>query len=143
MKLLGVDYGTRRLGLALTDPAGTLAFPYKIIYVQDREQVLAEILAIIEQEGIEALVVGVPLGPEGPAASRAEEPLVARQARNFGERLGRRSGLPVQFVDERLSSYEAEDRLREAGLHGKALRQALDKHAAAVILETYLQGRQT
>ncbi len=158
MKLLGIDYGTKRVGLAVTDPDGRLAFALKTLYTTTRDKLFAEILEVIATQGVQAVVLGLPSGlprelasgrPDAPAdstsdsgVSGAEAPdpadaLIARQIRNFATRLGRRTSLPIFFMDETLSSWQAEEDLRRAGLKGEKLRAVLDQQAAARILESF------
>ena len=99
-----------------------------------RDALFAELLEIISGEGVEAVVVGLPVGLEG------QDTLTTRQARNFAESLGRRIDLPIHLVDERLSSCAAEEELKEAGLWGKKRKAVLDSQAAVLILRTWLDG---
>lgn len=134
MKLLCIDYGTKRVGLALSDPDEKLAFPFKTLYKTTRDKLFAELATIIEEESIQGIILGL---PDGPTAADGKEALIVRQVKNFAESLERRFPLPVRLVDERWSSYEAEHLLQESGLKGKKLKEALDRHAAVRILETY------
>ena len=112
MKWLGIDYGTKRTGLAASDPEGRMAFPRCTLVMTTREAFFAKLLALMEQEGVEGVVVGMPLHTDGTPQ------LMTRQAMNFVERLKRRTELPVYWMEEVLSSYEAEDDLRAAGRTG-------------------------
>lgn len=131
MKYLALDYGTKKIGLAVGGPGG-LAFPREVVAVTTREKTLARLAGMAEAEGVGALVVGLPLALDG------SETLTTRQAKNFGNKLAARTGLAVFFVDERLSTAEADERLKQAGLGGHARKKARDAQAAAVILETFL-----
>lgn len=135
MKCLAIDYGEKRVGLALSDPGCRLAFPHKTIYKTTRDKLFAAVLDTAEEHGIEAFVLGL---PEGPTAADGQPALIVRQVRNFAARLRRRSQLPIFLVDEYYTSREAEERLREAGLHGRRLKDVLDQHAAARILEAFI-----
>ena len=110
-----------------------MAFPLAVIERSTREALFTELLAVMEREGVEVVVVGLPVEPGGG------EGLTARQARNFAASLGRRVAVPIVFADESHSSTLAEAQLREAGLRGPRLKKALDAQAAAVILEGHLQ----
>lgn len=132
MRLLGVDFGLKRVGLAVTDDEGRMAFPLKTLVRTTRDAMFEEILSIIEAERIGTVVVGLPLDLDG------SETLTTRQAINFGRSLERRTEAPVVFADERLTSIEAEGLLHEAGISGKKLKKALDSQAAVLILESYL-----
>ncbi|MGE4504185.1 MAG: Holliday junction resolvase RuvX [Desulfovibrionaceae bacterium] len=132
MKILGIDFGIKRVGLALTDPGGVLAYPLPAIERTTRDALFADLTALVEREGVERVVVGLPLGLDG------QDTETTRQARNFAASLARRVEAPVELADERFSSLEAEGRLREAGGRGRKVKQKLDSQAAVIILETWL-----
>lgn len=132
MKYLGIDYGQKRTGIALTDAGGRMAFPFRVLAMRGKDIFFAELLALAREEGAEAFVVGLPLRSDGTDSE------TTRQARNMAARLKRRTDLPVYFMPETLSSFEAEDRLRRAGKSGASLRDKLDAAAAAAILESFL-----
>ncbi len=135
MKHLGIDFGLKRVGLAVSDPSGGMSFPLGTLERTTRERLFAELLEVIEREGVERIVIGLPVTPDG------EDSLTARQARNFAASLGRRTEVPIVFADESYSSAAAEAQLREAGLCGAKLKRALDAQAAALILTDYLGRR--
>lgn len=137
LKYLAIDFGTRRIGLAVSDPEARLAFPLKTVYKTTRDKLFAEILAALEEYGVQGVVLGL---PHGPVAADGQEALIVRQVMNFATRLKRRIQLPIHLVDEEFTSKEAEERLRQAGLHGKKLKEVLDQQAAARILEAFIQG---
>ncbi len=131
-KVLAVDYGTRRVGLALSDSARRIALPYRTLAAGPR--LIEEIAAIVEEEGVVAVVVGLPIGLSGQETPRT------REVRAFAEKLRARLGLPVHLVDERLTSLEAERRLREAGRKPSREKHRVDQVAAMLILEQFLAG---
>ncbi|WP_461210343.1 Holliday junction resolvase RuvX [Desulfocurvus sp. DL9XJH121] len=134
MRILGIDFGLKRVGLALTDGLGTMAFPHATLTRTTRDALFEEILRVIEAEGVEEIVVGLPLLLDGG------DSLTTRQARNFAASLARRTDRPVVLVDERLSSEAAEQDLLQAGMGRRAKRkEVLDQQAAVRILETRLQ----
>ena len=132
MKYLAIDFGLKRLGLAISDARGTMALPYTTLHKTDNQTMFEELLAVLDRERIETVIVGIPYGLEG------QQTLSTRQALNFVDRLKRRSDLPVATVDETLSSAVAQQRLAEARIPGKKHKPVLDQVAAQVILETYL-----
>mgnify|MGYP006292749827 CR=1 FL=1 len=132
MKCLGIDFGLKRVGLAISDAVGVMALPLATLERTDNQTLFAELLAVLDRERVQTVVVGIPYGLNG------EETLSTRQALNFVDRLKRRSDLPVITVDETLSSAIAEQRLADAGIPGKKRKPVLDQVAAQVILETYL-----
>ena len=133
MKYLGVDFGLKRVGLAVTDPAGTMAFPLATLERGGRDALFQALVDVVAWEGIEAVVVGYPAPSPGQ-----EDSLTARQAVNFARSVARRVAVPVVLMDETLSSHAAEADLREAGLKRSRQRQALDQQAAVRILQSYL-----
>jgi len=132
MRILGIDFGLKRVGLALSDPDGRLAFPLATITRTSRDALFAELVEIALREGVEAVVVGWPAPAEG------RDSLTARQAVNFAASLTRRVSVPVCLMDETLSSEEALDDLRLAGVKAARLRALLDQQAAVRILQSYL-----
>ncbi|KAB1442103.1 Holliday junction resolvase RuvX [Pseudodesulfovibrio senegalensis] len=134
MRALGIDFGIKRVGLAVCDPTETLCSPLVTIQRTSRQALFDEILEIIHNEKIEAVVVGLPLSLDG------EDTLTTRQARNFAESLTRRTEIPVHLWDERLTSAQAEEELDMAGVYGKKRKQALDSQAATIILRSWLES---
>jgi len=132
--LLGFDYGTRRIGVAVGQTLTGSASPLQAVSVRENRPDWAAITRLVEQWRPTAFVVGLPLQRDG------SEHAVSRAARRFGDRLRGRYNRPVYLVDERLSSAEAETRLPAAGRDRRAS-GALDCLAAQIILETWLQER--
>jgi putative Holliday junction resolvase len=129
--LLGFDFGEKRLGVAVGETETRLAHPIAAIAEEATEARFAAIERLVSEWHPAGFVVGLPRHPDGG------EHEIARLAGKFARRLNARFGLPVAFVDETLTSAEAQRRLREAG--GRATRAGdLDAHAATVILQSYL-----
>lgn len=134
MKLLGIDYGQKRVGLAMS--GGSLAFPYRTLARTTREKLFAELLDICAKENVTDIVLGLPLLTDG------QDSLTTRQVRNFRDSLARRTALPIHLVNEVLTSSEARNRLREAGVSTRKSDGLLDQMAAVCILETFLRERE-
>jgi putative Holliday junction resolvase len=132
MKYLAVDYGQKRTGIAVSDKEGRMAFPRRTLVKRTRERFFAELFACLAEEAPDAIVVGLPLSMDG------SESLSTRQARRFVERLKRRTDMPLFWMDETLSSHEAEQDLRAAGVSGARGRDIVDQQAACRILESFL-----
>ena len=132
MKYLALDYGTIRVGVAVSDPDGMMAFPRRTLKREVREAFFAELLALIDEERPDAIVLGYPLHTDG------SECLTTRQVRNFAASLKRRMNLPIYYMNEVLSSADAESRLAAAGLNARAIKDVVDQEAAALILESFL-----
>lgn len=135
MRALGIDFGERRIGLAISDPEGNYALPSATLARTSDAAAIAQIVALVAREGIAWIVVGEPRGPEGRPGAAAE------RARRFAAKLARRTGLPVETADETLTSREADARLREAGLSVRERRGRRDALAAQLLLEEALARR--
>ena len=140
MRTLAIDLGSRRVGLALSDEGGALATPYDVISVRSPEQTATLVLEVVEREGAQRLVVGLPLNMDGTAGP------AARSAAAWGKALAVRARRPIVFVDERLSSFDAEQQLVERKRAGEKLtrkrkKEQLDALAAAAFLQAFLDGR--
>jgi putative Holliday junction resolvase len=109
-----------------------MAFPRDALTRTTRDSLFGALVEIIRAEGVETVVVGLPLTLDG------EDSLTTRQARNFAESLARRVDIPVRLMDERLSSAAAEAQLKEAGLCSRKRKTRLDSQAAVQILETWI-----
>ncbi len=137
MRILGLDYGTKTVGVALSDERGVIAEPLLTI-TRERPTKLrktyAQIEAIITEKEVEKIVIGLPMLLNGDEGERAEA------TRTFASDLARRTGLPVLFVDERLTTTEAMRILADTGVAGSGRKQYVDKMAAAIILQNYLDG---
>jgi putative holliday junction resolvase len=129
MKVLAVDLGTKRTGFAISDPKGTMALALPTLL----DVTAVDVAALAEEQGAEEVVVGLPLnmdGTSGPSAKRALE---------FIDELKLHVTVPVVPWDERLSTQEGQERLRQAGLDRKDRARRADVAAAIVILESYLR----
>lgn len=130
-KLIGIDHGERRIGLAVGDDETGMAFPRPAIRAGRRA--IEDIQALATEEGTTRIVVGLPLNMDGSEGAQAAA------ARSFGARLGA-LGLDVAFSDERLTSWDASERITRSGIRQSAP-DAIDSAAAALILEQYLADR--
>jgi putative holliday junction resolvase len=123
MRMLALDHGSARCGVAVSDPSGTLATPLGAVERPDTKRGLAALVRLVEEHRVERVVVGLPLTLGGDMGQQAE------QARAFAERLERRVSIPLELHDERLTTRLAE----RTGGEGDA-----DSRAAAHLLESYL-----
>ena len=115
MRTLSVDFGARRVGLALSDEGGTIATPYDVLKVTSPAQAADLVNAVIRKEGVQRIVVGLPLNMDGTLGPQA------RITVEWASTLSGRSKLPLVFVDERLSSFDAEQRLVERKRGGERI----------------------
>jgi putative Holliday junction resolvase len=135
-RVLGVDLGSRRIGVAVSDATGTLASPLTVIErTGDRDADYRALAEIARDEAAERMIVGLPLslsGDVGPAAEAAIKEVEAMAAV---------VGLPVETYDERFTTVEADRSMRESNVPARARRRDIDKVAAAVMLQSWLEGR--
>lgn len=131
---LGIDFGERRIGVALSDPERRVAVPWGVVERRSDRQAIGELAALARAEGVALLVAGEPRGLDGAAGE------AARRARRFAERLARAARLPLVVVDEALTSAEAARRLSAAGVEGRAQGGRVDAVAAQIVLEEGLAG---
>ncbi len=136
MRVLGIDLGSTRIGLALSDPSGTVASPHSVLHRGGgRAADHAAVRRVVTEHEVDAVVVGLPLsldGSVGPAAQRALDEV---------EELRAALPVPVDTYDERLTTVTAEASLREAGMRADQRREVVDKVAAAVLLQSWLDRR--
>ena len=131
IRILGIDIGTKRIGLAISDPLGITAQGLDTLMVEDKEPIKA-LKEIIKQHNVKEVVVGLPLNMNGSEGKQA------RESAAFAERLKNEINLPVKLWDERLSSAEVERTMLEADISRKKRKHARDKLSAQVILQSYL-----
>lgn len=139
-RILAVDWGERRIGVAISDPTGLIATGLETLEVRGREDALEQLAGLVSDHEVERVVVGLPLLLSGEAGE------AARAATDFAERLRERTGLPVDTYDERLTSALSQRRIHESGRAGgrsgrkgaAGRRGRVDRGAAIALLESYL-----
>jgi putative Holliday junction resolvase len=131
-RYLGVDYGTKRVGLAISDGLGLTARPLEVV---PRNVVVERVGELHEEYTIKMVIVGLPTGLSG------EEGVSAVGARALGKEVLAATGIPVEYLDERFTSKLAEDVLIQSGMKRRLRRETVDKVAAAIILQDYLDVR--
>ncbi|MDD3089327.1 MAG: Holliday junction resolvase RuvX [Candidatus Omnitrophica bacterium] len=135
MRLMGLDLGEKRIGLAISDTRGLIAQSRPPVDGCDRKKAAREIAAMVSSENVGEVVVGLPLnmdGSEGPSALKA---------RKFGDMLAELTGVPVTLWDERLTTKEAEKIMLMADVSRSKRKKAIDGLAAVLILQSYLDSR--
>ena len=133
MKCLGMDLGTKTLGLAISDKIGIIANPYKTLKYDNLDTLITEVLEIIETEHIETLVLGYPKNMDNSLGFAVE------RTENFKNLLESKTDLPIELIDERLSTVEAENILISSDVSRKGRKEVIDSVAASIILDTYLR----
>ncbi len=132
-RCLGIDFGKKRVGLAISDPEGIIAQPFGAIEWDDLDELIGHLKAIALEKHVETVVVGHPIYPSG------DDSEMSREVGNFAERLRQAlSDVKIVLVDERYSSKEAEAAIRETGKKPSRDKAAVDAVAASLILQTYL-----
>lgn len=124
MRYLGIDYGEKRIGVAISDPLGRIAFPKKLIFNRGREAVLAQLKMLLEEEKISVIIVGLPVGLNGKDTEQT------KKVRDFAEMLKKELDVSVEFENEVFTTHMVE--------HAGIKREHTDEAAAAVILQSYL-----
>ncbi len=133
--MLGIDYGSKRIGLAVSDGLGITAQGLDTLERTDIEEDVTILAELVSRRGVEEIVVGKPLnldGSEGPAAEEAGE---------FADLLRERCGVPVRLWDERLSTAQAERAMLDAGVSRRIRKKSRDRMAAQLILQSFMDAR--
>ncbi|NCC50373.1 MAG: Holliday junction resolvase RuvX [Spartobacteria bacterium] len=133
-RLLGIDYGQRRIGVALSDPCRIIASPLEMIPNSSDKEVLQRIRTLCKEHEVDGIVIGLPLNMDGTAGP------IAEYVTAFAEKLRAATPLPVACWDERLSSKSAENALIEGGTRREKRKQLIDKIAAQIILQHYIDA---
>lgn len=134
-RFLGIDYGTVRIGLALSDPTGTLASPLPHLENKSISQVRSSLDELIQTHDISRIIVGLPRNMDGTYGPAAEK------VRNFISQIQESLGTPIESQDERLTTVQASKQLSQIGLNQKELRKKIDSSSASLILQQYLDRK--
>ncbi len=133
-RILGLDYGTRRVGAALSDPGRTMAFPLEVYKRRGPKQDAVHYRELVEVNQVARIVVGLPVHTSGRVGQ------LAKEARAFGEWLATETARPVMYFDERFTTVEAEQWMIDAGLTRQKREALRDKLAALIMLQSYLEA---
>ena len=136
MRVVGLDLGARRIGVAVSDPSGTVATPHSVLQRSgDHAADHRAVAAVVAEYEADLLVVGLPRSMDGTLGPAAQGALAEV------DELADALPVPVETVDERLTTVSADRVLRDASVKGEARRRVIDKVAAAILLQTWLDGR--
>ena len=135
MRIMAVDYGDARTGIAVSDLLCTIVGTTTVIHSRNQDTTIAQVLELIEKHGVTEIVVGLPKNMDGTEGPRAE------LCKLFARRLEERCHLPINMWDERRTTVEAHNILSAHNYHGKKRKNTVDAVAAALILEGYLAFR--
>ena len=130
-RLLAIDYGTRRVGLALSDPLKMIASPYRTIINKGNSNLIVEIERIIAAEDVEQIIIGLPLGMAGQITEQT------KNVEEFANKLTAR-GIAIEYEDERWSSVAAKRSMKEQNISSGYNKELVDQTAAAIFLQQYL-----
>ena len=134
MRVMGLDIGTKRIGVAVSDETGTIATGREVVQRKSTEFAVGRIREIVEEYNVQKIVVGLPVNMDGTEGERADD------SRRFAGRLEEETDLAVELWDERLSTKEAEDIMRKADTSRAKRKMVIDKIAAQIILQGYLDS---
>lgn len=132
--ILSIDYGLKRIGLAVSDPMRSFTFPFGVIENKNIKQILSEIKQIVTDRDIDLILIGLPLNMDN---SKSEMTL---KVELFANQVEKELNLKVVLLDERLSSFQAEENLRKSNLNAKKMKKYVDSEAARIILEDYINS---
>ena len=132
MKIMGIDYGDARTGVAISDLLCTLVGSATVVPSRNTEKAIADIVRLAQENQVGEIVVGLPKNMDGTEGVRAE------LCREFADKLAQATGLPVSMWDERRTTVEAHNILSQHNYHGKKRKDTVDAVAASLILEGYL-----
>jgi len=131
LRLIGIDYGEVRIGIALSDPLQIIAQPYQVI--RNDEYKFSRITKIVKEQKVEKIILGLPVNLAGEDTKKTSE------IREFAKQLENHVDIPIIFWDERLTSVEANEKLKQMGYSIKDSRKVIDKVAASIILKSYME----
>jgi len=132
MRILAIDYGSQRIGIAISDPTGTLARPLPFVPAKGDTKLAQEIAALVKKEQAELILLGLPRNMNGTFGEAADK------VRAFSVELGKATTIPFKLIDERLSTVQASRQLQESGKDTRKQRDKIDSASAAVLLQVYL-----
>ena len=135
MKIMAIDYGDARTGVAISDLLCSIVGSTTVIHSRNQDKTLAELVRLVQEQGVTGIVVGLPKNMDGTEGVRAE------LCRAFAQRVQEETGLKVAMWDERRTTVEAHNILSQHNYHGKKRKNTVDAVAAALILEGYLGFR--
>ena len=133
MRYMGLDLGTKTLGVALTDSSGTIASPLKTIKYDNIDSLIDEVINIIEEKNVSEIALGLPKNMDNSMGFAADRSL------SFKEKLEQKTDVKVTLVDERLSTVEAQNYLINEGMRREKRKKIIDAVAASVILNTFIR----
>ncbi len=135
MRILGIDFGTKRIGVAVSDPLGFTAQGLQTIEVQNKQKTMEALAKICAEYGVNEIVVGLPVNMNGSMGPKAKETI------EWIEKLQTQFSIPIKTWDERLTSLQADKLMIQQGLSREKQKQQSDRLAATLILQAYLESK--
>lgn len=132
---MGVDYGDKRIGIALSDPLCIISSPFEVYQNKGVDDAINHLTMLVKQNNVTDIAFGLPINMDGSEGERAT------LHRAIGQKLASQSGARVHFIDERLTSAEAEEVLISSGMRREKRKDVIDKISAQIILQTYMNNR--
>jgi putative Holliday junction resolvase len=137
MRILAIDYGSQRIGLALSDPTGTLARPLPFVPAKADAKLAREIVELGKTQEVHLFILGLPRNMDGTSGE------AATKVQAFAEIFRQATPMPLKLIDERLSTVQASRQLQESGKNTRKQRGQIDSEAACVLLQGYLDSQQS
>ena len=137
MRILAIDYGSQRIGLALSDPTGTLARPLPFVPAKGDAKLAREIVELAKKHEVHLFILGLPRNMDGSSGE------AATKVQAFAEIFRQATTTPLKLIDERLSTVQASRQLQESGKNTRKQRGQIDSEAACVLLQGYLDSQQS
>ena len=132
---MGLDYGDKRIGIAFSDLLGLIASAYEVYQNNNEEETLNYLCKLAKDKDVDQIILGLPLNMEGEENPRT---IITR---DFGKKLQEKSGMPVIYEDERLTSVEADEMLKSRKMSWEKRKEIIDKVSAELILQSYLSNK--
>ena len=136
--ILAIDYGLKRVGLAISDPERVFAFPCDVIENKSYDYLISQINNLILERDVDLVLIGMPYSMNKNSSDVTKNEM-EKNVEHFISQLQKSLKIPIKIVDERLSSFAAEERLKEAGLSAKKSKKYIDSEAARLLLEEFIQ----
>ncbi len=137
--VLAIDYGLKRVGLAVSDPERIFAFPCHVIENKNSDYLISEIKLLILEKEVDLILIGMPYSMNKKDSNVTKNEM-EKNVEGFINKLRKSVEISIKIVDERLSSFAAEEKLKEAGVSAKKSKQYIDSEAARLLLEEFIQS---
>ena len=134
-RLMGIDFGEKRIGIAFSDPLNIISSAYEVYHSKSEDDGIDHICKLIKDFNVETIAFGLPLNMDGTEGDRA------LRHKQIADKISSLSGAKIVYIDERLTSVEAEELLKESGMKWEKRKEVIDKVSAQIILQTYMNSK--